>query len=610
MAEGKIKKPGLLKALLVLLFVSISVYFLTRSVFIYYAQYAAFEKTVAVLFFLAEAFVMIHAFGYFFSVFKISKKEITEISAAQLKDFPSVAILIPSRHEPKEVLESTLLSCYNLDYPNKTVRLLDDSSDEKYKKEAEELCAKFNAEIFRRISRHGAKAGIINDCLKTLKEKYLAIFDADQNPMPDFLSKLIPILEGNQKLAFVQTPQFYSNLGSSKISMGSNMQQAVFYEYICEGKSTSQAMMCCGTNVVFRRQALNEVGGLDETTVTEDFATSFKMQLIGWNSLYYNHVHTFGMGPEDLGAYFKQQNRWAVGNISVLRKILAKFIRSPFVMRPAQWFEYGITGSYYLISWAYFLLLLLPIAYLFFNIPSFFMNPIVYTLTFTPYFILSIAIFYTSMAGRYYSARQLFSGQLLAFITLPVYLKASFLGLIGARSSFEVTAKTGIRRIPYFKLWPQLILWVICLAAVTWGLNRLIYEPTVGIAFNVAWTSYHFVLISSIFYFNEEKDIASACKRLKKVVVFDYRILKQPTGQEKIDIETLKDCFTVFLAEKLSAGTLLMCKITEPDKEAIIFDGNVFFSAQRKTRKGFETRVAVTKIFEADRSKLKGALKG
>ena len=135
-------------------------------------------------------------------------------------------------------------------------------------------------------------------------------------------------------------------------------EPTVFYEYICEGKGSNDSMFCCGTNVVFRKKALSEVGGLDESTITEDFATSVKLHTNGWKSLYYNHVYAFGMGPENLTGYFKQQFRWAIGTISVLKKIIWQFVTRPFSLTFAQWWEYFLSSSYYLVGFAFFFLMI------------------------------------------------------------------------------------------------------------------------------------------------------------------------------------------------------------------------------------------------------------
>ncbi|HOY10885.1 MAG TPA: glycosyltransferase, partial [Candidatus Omnitrophota bacterium] len=369
---------------------------------------------------------------------------------------PDIAILVAARHEPREVLEDTFISLNNLNYPNKEIFLLDDSSDEKYKNEALELAGRFNLRLFRREIRHGAKAGIINDCLKTLSHKYVAIFDADQNPLPEFLNKIVIILENDQRLAFVQTPQFYSNIEESRVARAAALQQAVFYEYICEGKSSQDAMFCCGTNIVFRTKALLEAGGLDETTVTEDFATSLKLHAKGWKSLYYNHVYAFGMAPTNLAGYFKQQYRWANGTITVFKKILAAFLRRPFSLKPNQWWEYFLSGSYYMVGFAFFILMFFPILYLLFKVPSFFARPEIYLSAFLPYIFLSTGIFYFVLRDRNYQVKDLFLGQLLGCITFPVYMKAALFSFAGIKTSFGITGKTKGITIPYVKLWPQI----------------------------------------------------------------------------------------------------------------------------------------------------------
>lgn len=288
----KLSKRDLFNTLGILSLIAILVYIIARLVLFLFAEYTLIEKCFSLLLILGESFVLFHALGYVVNILRVSRKrgeKLTEqkISVGESKEEPPVAVLVAARHEPKEVLENTFIALNAMNYKNKSLYFLDDSSDEKYKKEAEELSRNYNLVLFRRDKRHGAKAGIINDCLKDLTEKYMVIFDADQNPLPEFLNVLIPIMEKDEQLAFIQTPQFYSNIEEGRVARGAGFQQAVFYEYICESKSSQGAMFCCGTNIIFRRQALLDVGGLDESTVTEDFATSVKLHIQGWKSLYY-----------------------------------------------------------------------------------------------------------------------------------------------------------------------------------------------------------------------------------------------------------------------------------------------------------------------------------
>lgn len=499
----KTGKEELLQTLTAVLLANVIAYLVLRTVFTAYAKYTPIEKVMAFVLLFSEMYVMIHSLAYFIGIFVIHKAGETEPAKAEMTDYPLVDILIPSRHEPKDVLESTVITCHNLSYPAKTIHILDDSSEQSYRDEAEEIAKKYDCKLFRRQTRHGAKAGVVNDCLKTCTGKYIAIFDVDQNPISGFLFTIVPILEADEKLALVQTPQYYSNLNTSKIARGANMQQAIFYENICEAKSLNGAMMCCGTNVVIRRSALDDVGGFDESTVTEDFATTLELHVKGYKTLYYNHVGTFGQGPQDVGAYLSQQNRWSLGGAAVFKKVIREMFSRPSAMRFIQWWEYIISCTYYLSSWAFLMLLLCPIIYLFFGVPSFFMNPVIYGLAFMPYIVLSASMFYASMSGRNYRMVDLLKGQAMFFIALPVYLKSSVLGLCGIKGSFKITSKSGSGRISYLKLWPQITLWLISLAAIVWGINLFVYTHSVAAIINTVWIIYFFAFSTSMFYFNE-----------------------------------------------------------------------------------------------------------
>lgn len=503
-----LKRESLAKLIVVLAAVTGLIYVTVRIALYLFAEYTGIEKFFALLLVAGDTFIIVHGIGYAINVMRMymAPSSIAEIKTEPLRgEKPLVAILVAARHEPKEVLESTFITLKNMNYSNKHLYFLDDSSEEKYKREAEELCKAYGFSLFRRSDRHGAKAGIINDCLKTLAEDYIVIFDADQNPMPEFLNALVPIMERDKKLAFIQTPQFYSNIESSRVARGSAFQQAVFYEYICEGKGSGGAMFCCGTNVIFRRKALAEVGGLDEATVTEDFATSIKFHVKGWESLYYNHVSAFGMGPEDLEGYFKQQFRWATGTISVLKKISWRLLTRPFSLSWLQWWEYFLSGSYYLIGIAFFILMICPVAYLLFKVPSFFVKPEIYFLAFVPYFALSVSVFYFIMERRNYSMKDLFLGQLLASSTFSVYMRGAVAALLGVKTTFGVTGKTKGNNISYLRLWPQLSMIFVCFVAFVWGVNRFIYERNIAIFVNSVWVLYYFAILCGIFYFNEEK---------------------------------------------------------------------------------------------------------
>lgn len=516
---------------------SIFLYLMARTVLFVISARLWQEIAVGLMLLLAEGFTMLHAFGYFLNVYHglaaADLPRITRGTVPELKDFPPVAIVVASYKEPLDILEDTLTCFYNLTYPNKHIFFLDDTrydllkDDQKkmaqYRASIDELCQRIGVNLFRRPWR-GAKAGMINDfldfladkpvaqaCLTSFEdrprnepEKYIIVFDADMNPLPDFVEPLVAFMELHQKLAFIQTPQYYSNFEANRVAKAAGLQQAVFYEYICEGKSAQDAMFCCGTNVILRREALLDVGGFDETSVTEDFATSLRFHMNGWSSAYLNKICAFGMGPEDLGGYFKQQFRWALGTVGLLRSIAREFARGPSRLPAAKWWEYFLSGTHYFVGWVFIVMAVCPLLYLFTDTPSYFARPELYFLFFLPYIILTVTIFLYSMSQRKYRFRELAQGILLQAITFPVYMQASLQGIMGVRGSFGITPKGGSTALPMYKLWPQLGLALACLGGFTWGMLRLYNGdgPALALLTNSGWCLYHFAILSSTLFFN------------------------------------------------------------------------------------------------------------
>jgi cellulose synthase (UDP-forming) len=500
-----------------------------------------YERLISAALLFAEAFFLINCLGYFGNVWRVLIGRNRRITASEeipeLDDYPPIAIVVSSYHEPLEVVEANLICFRNLTYPNKYIYFLDDTRYEltkgneqetqQYRAAIDELCRRIGVNLFRR-RWHGAKAGMINDFLDFIEEhpptgyefsqfqktgtpgdeKYIAIFDADMNPLPDFAEGLVQVMEANEKIAFVQRPQYYSNFENNRVARAAGLQQVIFYEYICEGKGSQDAMFCCGTNVMFRRQALAQVGGFDESSVTEDFATSIKLHSNGWSSAYLNRICAFGMGPQDLGGYFKQQFRWALGTAGASRRIFRNFLRNPRAMPLATWFEYMLSATYYFVGWAFLVLLMCPVIYLFFNTPRYFAHPGVFFLFFAPYMIMTMTAFLNTLRDRTYRRRDIYHGLLLANVAFPIYMKASLLGLIGIRGRFGVTSKSGRSSLPLRALWPQILVMTVTLAAAVWGLNRLFYiqEPAIALLVNIFWCLYNSWLISKVFYFNRAEE--------------------------------------------------------------------------------------------------------
>ncbi|MFO7816834.1 MAG: glycosyltransferase family 2 protein [Thermodesulfobacteriota bacterium] len=519
---------------------SIVLYLVVRTSLFIIADYAWYDKIVGFFLLMAQIFVLMHGFGYFLNLFRVVGSEADQGSEARLKtkeltDYPPVAIIVSSFKEPLKVVEDTLISFYNLTYPNKNIYFLDDTrydikgwkpgEAEAYREQIDDLCRRIGVNLFRRRWR-GAKAGMINDFLNFLdgeppagfefvsydegrkvkpgQEEYIIVFDADQNPFPDFVESLVARMEANPAVAFIQTPQYYTNFEYNRVARASGLQQAVFYEYICEGKSMQDAMFCCGTNVIFRRKALVDVGGFDESSVTEDFATSLKFHLKGWHSAYLNKISAFGDGPEDLGGYFKQQFRWALGTVGLFRSIVGRFFKNPGQLPVYKWWEYMLSGTHYFVGWVLLVLVVSPALFILFNVPTYFARPELYFMFYVPYIILTFSLFLWSLGQRQYRISEVINGVLLQAICFPVYMRASLLGMLGYRGSFKTTPKGRSLSLPFYALWAQVGLAVLCLVAIVWAGLRIYFERELVVALvaNMFWCLYHFIILSTVIYFN------------------------------------------------------------------------------------------------------------
>jgi cellulose synthase (UDP-forming) len=520
-AEAGPARPAVARwaALSVVTLFLLCLYILFRTAAFLDPAYGPVDRVASILLLASEGFIFLHAVGYLLSTIKARRRyTITEERFLTVYREPAVAVLVTSFNEAPEVLEETLATVAGLDYGRKGLYLVDDSTKPEARQGADALAARYGFTVVRRDDRRGYKAGAINDLLPLLTEPYLLILDADCRPVANLLRDIVPLLEADGKLGFVQTPQFYEGTERLPVAFASGVQQAVFYEYICEGKSTSGAMFCCGTNVVFRREALLSIGRpvegriecFDESSVTEDFATSLLLHQGGWRSLYYNRVYAYGMGPETLAAYFTQQMRWAIGTLGIFRRLLGEIIRRPRSLSLGQWWEYFLSCTYYFVGWANFWFVLMPILFLLFDVRPLIADPTVYVAAFVPYFASSLFLFYASMAQRGYRMRHLWLGQALGFNTLWIYMRAAVAAMLGRKRAFGVTPKGVGGKLPLRTLWFQGSLLLLSYVAGLWGVLHFLYvQHAATVLVNVFWTWYHVVLLGFLFfYFNRPVEVA------------------------------------------------------------------------------------------------------
>src|SRR5271157_3455658 len=273
-----------------------------------------------------------HRYILVYLYYKHRKNRTTE-PAGKFAELPRVTVQLPIFNE-QYVVERLLEAISKLDYPREKldIQLLDDSTDETVEV-ARILVDRYAAlghpvTYIHRDNREGFKAGALAEGLKTAKGEFVAIFDADFVPPPDFLLQCIHHFT-DPAAGMVQTRWTHINRHYSLLTE----VEAILLDghFVLEHSARARSGVFFnfnGTAGMWRRSAIDEAGGWEHDTLTEDTDLSYRAQLKGWKFVYLQDVECPAELPVEMTAFKTQQARWAKGLIQVSKKILPKVLSS------------------------------------------------------------------------------------------------------------------------------------------------------------------------------------------------------------------------------------------------------------------------------------------
>jgi cellulose synthase/poly-beta-1,6-N-acetylglucosamine synthase-like glycosyltransferase len=251
---------------------------------------------------------------------------------------PSVDIFIPTCGEPASVLERTIAAATRIRYARKRIYVLDDTGTPAVKA----LTRHFHCSHMIRGERSHAKAGNLNCALAHTDGELILVLDADQVADPDILGRLVNYFKFSD-VAFVQSAQRFALPEGDPFGNSDEL----FYKVMQPGKDNDNAAFSCGSGVVYRRAALESIGGFSTWNLVEDVHTSMRLHANGWKSIYYNHPLTTGSAPTDICSVYKQRQQWATDSLRLL------FWDNPFKYRGLslkQKLQYVQVGFVYLVA--------------------------------------------------------------------------------------------------------------------------------------------------------------------------------------------------------------------------------------------------------------------
>ena len=420
-----------------------------------------------------EVFHLWQVFGYIHSVWPRKR-----VSPFDENFTPAVAIYITVTGEPADIVEETVKAATQMDYPNFNVYILNDGFVAKREnwREAEEAAEKYGITCLTRQTPGGAKAGNINHAMTKTKEPFIVVFDADHVPVKAFLKKMMGYFI-DQKVAFVQSPQYYKNFEENLVTGGAWEQQELFFGAISKGKNTTNSAFMCGTNMAIRRTALDEVGGMSEFSIAEDFLTSLLIHQKKWKSVYVGEVLASGLSPEDFLSYYKQQFRWARGSLEVAFKYNPLFRRG---LTFSQKVQYLSSASFYVSGVIVLMNAVLPLLYFYVGLEPLTIGTMTLALIFIPYILV---VLYTIQLTSNFSYT--FRALSFSMSSFPIHIKALWQIMIGKKSGFVVTSKKAIRGNHGYLVAPHLIYIALVVVGVLVAFLREGFTPSV--LSNLAW---------------------------------------------------------------------------------------------------------------------------
>ncbi|MBS1956308.1 MAG: glycosyltransferase family 2 protein [Cyanobacteria bacterium SZAS-4] len=267
-------------------------------------------------------FTVFIAYAVIFSLLKLCAREHRSVDriATQAREYeftqPLVSIVIPA-HNEERVIAMTIKSMLQLDYPSYELLVVDDRSTDQTAAILRTIKMSDDPR-FRYFSRpedsRAGKAASINEALSHTNGKLIAVFDADAQVEPDFLTKMVPYF-ANPLVGAVQGKKKLINGNQNLLTTCQKNEYYMDHHFQAVRDTVRSAVELRGNGMLLRRTALEELGGLNERAMCEDLDLCTRLHAAGWDLRFAQDALVAEEAPTTLSALFKQRVRWTEGSI-------------------------------------------------------------------------------------------------------------------------------------------------------------------------------------------------------------------------------------------------------------------------------------------------------
>jgi cellulose synthase/poly-beta-1,6-N-acetylglucosamine synthase-like glycosyltransferase len=316
------------------------------------------ETLVLVLYFFVLSILAIYGWHRYYVVYLYMKnRDRVPAPVPPPATLPAVTVQLPIFNE-MYVADRLINAVAEIDYPRELlqIQVLDDSTDETTgiaELAVRRLAARgFDIQYLHRVDRRGYKAGALEAGLKQATGEFIAIFDADFVPPEDFLLRSLGHFD-DPKVGMVQARWGHINQDYSLLTKIQSILLDAHFVLEHGGRNRAGCFFNFnGTAGVWRREAIEEAGGWQHDTLTEDLDLSYRAQLAGWRFVFLPDLVSPAEVPVEMNSFKSQQHRWAKGSIQTCLKLLPRILRSnqPLGVKAEAFFHLSANFNYLLMS--------------------------------------------------------------------------------------------------------------------------------------------------------------------------------------------------------------------------------------------------------------------
>ncbi len=219
----------------------------------------------------------------------------------------AVDIFVPCCGEPLKIIKTTLEAIKRISYSPVEVFVLDDVASPQVAALAQTLGFHYLSRPLAGLSLKDSKSGNLNFALSRSQGEFILVLDADQVPDQDILSRMSGFFR-LPRVGYVQSKQAFFLPEGDPFYNGDK----IFYETLQLSNDQANAVISCGSGVIYRRQALKDMGGFATWNIVEDFTTSYELVSRGWKGIYFPYALSRGLAPTTLAGVYHQRFQWCL----------------------------------------------------------------------------------------------------------------------------------------------------------------------------------------------------------------------------------------------------------------------------------------------------------